>query len=290
MTLLAGCLALLFAPDCTGDSIGVESEESTGGSETVEDAPAGVVIAAAIWTLAWDTEGVTFPEAGGLELETDLGYRVSVQSGRISSHSVSFGACDASAGGAGGAGASRARSISSSALARWGLPVRSAHAHTEGVDPSMIETSLVEDLTAPREVESDHSFTASRYCRAHWLLARPMTPTAGPDDVAMEGRSMMVTGTFERDGEAHDFVIDTWWPHGRLVDLQDAVAADAHDAARNDGGARHAFVRVTRQLGQLFDGIDFETASDDQIAGLAIDNLVDGTDIHVDLWAPGSAR
>jgi hypothetical protein len=235
------------------------------------------VVSAAVWTLAWDTEGVTFPEAGGLEVETDLGYHVHAGVARVLSHSVSFGPCDSAQG-------------TTTAHRFFGLPIRAAHAHTDGTDPSSIETSLIEDLTHPGSTDVDSSFAPARYCRAHWLLARPMTKTSGPGDVSMDHRSLYVTGTFERGGAEKPLVVDTWWPEGRLVDLSDVVDESAYAAARDDGQARHAFVTVTRHLARMFDGIDFEVATADQIQGKMIDNLVGSADVEVKLWAPSASN
>lgn len=273
--------ALVLTPDCVGPeestSAGDGDEETSGSGGGSSDSPsteaavpAGALISAAIWTLAWDTEGVVFPEGGGAEWETDLGYRVRLDQGRILSHSVAFGPCDAA-----------------SSDLHFGLSVRAARAHAEGTDPSTIEASWIEDLTAPATATVDTSFAAARYCRSHYLLARPMTATKGPADVPMEQRSLFVTGTFERGGVKGEIAIDTWWPQGKLVDLDLAMEAGAFDAARASGEAHHAFVTVTRHLGHLFDGVDFEVASEDQVAGLAIDNLVRGVDFEVVLWAPG---
>lgn len=234
------------------------------------------MISAAVWTLAWDDEGVSYPEGGGFDVETDLGYRVHVAEAWILSHSVSFGLCDTAAG------------TASEQASWWSFGVRSAHAHVEDTDPSTIEASWIEDLTRAHDVELSTSFTAARYCRAHWLLARPTEEAKGAEGVSMENRSILVKGTFERGGEAVPFAIDTWWPHGILLDVPGTMEPLAYEAARRDGEARHAFVTVTRRLGRLFDGIDFEAASQDQIDGLTIDNLVDGADIEIELWAPGS--
>lgn len=276
-SLLAGALALVLAPDCTspmGAGAGEEGDVASGALDETR----GVVLTAAVWTLAWDTEGVTFSEEGGLDVETNLGYRVHVASAWILSHSVSFGRCDGAAGGGAGQQAWWSR-----------LPVRAAHAHTEDTDPSTIESSWIEDVTRAREVELSTAFPAARYCRAHWLLARPTDPATGAEGVSMENRSIVVTGTFERGGERVDFGIDTWWPHGSLLDLPDIIGSPEYEVARRDGGARHAFVRVIRHLGTMFDGVDFEVASQDQIDGTVIDNLVDGTDMEIELWAPGEA-
>lgn len=273
MSITTFALALLFAPDCTRPA-GTDDAEEVG--TAVLDETDGVVISAAVWTLAWDDEGVSYPEEGGFDVETDLGYRVHVAEAWILSHSVSFGLCDTAAG------------TASEQASWWGFGVRSAHAHVEDTDPSTIEASWIEDLTRAHDVELSTSFTAARYCRAHWLLARPTDPTTGAEGVSMENRSILVKGTFERGGEAVPFAIDTWWPHGILLDVPGTMEPLAYESARRDGEARHAFVTVTRHLGRLFDGIDFEAASQDQIDGLTIDNLVDGADIEIELWAPGS--
>ncbi len=284
--LVVGALALLFAPDCTREPPGEETAEETAddtgsgtggaGAET-DPQTEGAVLSAAVWTLAWDTDGARFPEDGGVEIETDLGYRVHVRTGRILSHSLAFGLCDPTA---------ATSSDGSSGQASFGLPIRTARAHAEDADPSLIETSLVEDLVAAEDTEVDSSFPAARYCRAHWLLARPLVATKGPDDVPMDGRSLYLQGTATRDGERWEVEIDTWWPGGLLVELEEAAAAEELSAAGTDGEPRHAFVTVTRHLGRLFDGVDFEAATGDQVTGLVLDNLVGGADVEVQLWSP----
>jgi hypothetical protein len=269
--VVAGALALLFAPDCTREGGPAESEEL---GTAALDAPEGVVLSAAVWTLAWDDEGVSYPGRGGFDVETDLGYRVHVASAWILSHSVSLGRCEAPGATAG---------------SWWGLPLRSAHAHAEDSEPSTIEASRIEDLTRAHAFEVATSFAAARYCRAHWLLARPTEATTGAEGVSMANRSVLVKGTFERGGVTAGFTIDTWWPHGILLDLALVTDVFEHEAARRDGEARHAFVTVTRHLGRLFDGIDFEASGQDEIDGRVIDNLVGGADIEVELWSPGAA-
>lgn len=265
----AGVLALLFAPHCAGP--GAREAEEIG--TAVADETDGVVISAAVWTLAWDDEGVSYPEAGGFEVETDLGYRVHVESGWVLSHSVSLGPCETAS--------------APAEASWWGLGVRTARAHTGSTEPSTIETSRIEDLLSARDVEVSNSFPAARYCRAHWLLARPTGETAGAEGVSMENRSVLLNGTFERGGVAAGFAIDTWWPQGVLIDLPLTMDGAEHEAARRDGEPRHAFVTVTRYLGRMFDGVDFEVASQDEIDGRVLDNLAGGADIEVALWDPG---
>lgn len=271
--LVTGALALLFAPDCTSKGLAEEPEDVTSAALDESD---GAVLTAAVWTLSWDTEGVSFPAEGGFELETDLGYHLHIRKAWILSHSVSFGLCDPA-------------SATESESSFWGVfGVRSAHAHVEDTDPSTIETSWIEDLTSPHDVEVSTSFPAARYCRAHWLLARATDPTQGADGPPMENRSLYVQGTFDRGGRRRAFTIDTWWPHGALIDLSATMNPLEYEVARREGDARHAFVTVTRHLGTLFDDIDFETASQDEIDGRVIDHLAGDAAITIDLWAPGS--
>jgi hypothetical protein len=167
-----------------------------------------------------------------------------------------------------------------------GLSVRSARAHAEDIDPSWIEVMAAEDLTHPAEIAASSAFAPVRYCRAHWLLARGSDALASPEAVDLRGRSVWMRGTWSKDGASGSFAVDTWWPQGKLVDLEEAVDRDEFEAARADGATRFAFITVRRRLGRAFDRIDFATATPEIVAGTLIDNLVEGAAIEVDLAAP----
>jgi hypothetical protein len=130
------------------------------------------------------------------------------------------------------------------------------------------------------------TFPAARYCRAHWLMARPTSEVDAPEGVDLEGRSAWITGTWERGGAAEAFEIDTWWPHGRLDAMSDVVDPEALAAARADKGAWVARVTVARSLGGLFDGIELAEASPEEIAGSVLSNLAEKAEIRVELWRP----
>jgi hypothetical protein len=193
-----------------------------------------------------------------------------VSSGWLVTYSVSLGLCDPSGQGGGDAGA----------LGRL-FGVRPAYAHEDG-NASTIDLQHAEDLTGSLEPHRPWSaaFAAARYCRVHWLAGRGDQRLDAPEGIDLQGQSLVLAGTWERDGASRDLAVSTWWPQGYLVDLQPS-AGDAAD----DGQARIAQITVKRSLGTLFDGIDLATASADQIAGSVLENLAQHAESRVELWS-----
>ena len=255
--LLAGVVALLFAPSCAGERSPVASMGSLGVGGSGGSDASGALIRGATWSLTWDTERVSRSDGGGWSVDTDRGYRVQVSSGWLVTYSVSLGLCDG--GGQGGGG---------SALGRF-FGVRSAYAHEDG-NASTIDVQHAEDLTGSLEPRRPWSaaFAAARYCRVHWLAGRADSRVDSPEGVDLQGQSLVLTGTWERDGASHELAVSTWWPQGYLVDL-DAGGGDGPD----DGEARVAQITVKRSLGSLFDGIDLATATAAELAGSVLENL-----------------
>jgi hypothetical protein len=273
--LLAGALTLLFAPHCTVEAGAPSALSAPAGAEGEgEEAGEGALLWAATWSLTWDRSRTVPSEEGGFSVETDLGYAVRVHAGFLVAHSVSFGPCAAPAG------------EEAAARGLFELGIRSARAH-EGADPSAIEAMFAEDLTSPDDAGPwPTTFPAARYCYAHWLAAKPIGEVDVKEGVDLENRSMLIAGTWERDGVSKGFEVDTWWPQARLDALTDILGAEALAAARADGKAWAARVTVERDLGGLFDGIDFETASDAELAGQVLSNLAEQAETRVELFRP----
>jgi hypothetical protein len=273
--LLAGTVALLCAPSCTSElealrSIGAGGSSGSGGSGgSGGSADRGALLRGTTWSLTWDKARVTPAEGGGWSVDTDRGYRVHVTSGWLVDYSVSLGLCDT--GGQGGGG---------SALGRF-FGVRSAYAHEDG-NASTIDLQHAEDLTGSLEPHSRWSaaFPAARYCRAHWLAGRSGKLVDSPEGIDLQGRSLVLAGTWERDGALHDLAVSTWWPQGYLVDLDAVMTA----AAADDGVARIADITVKRSLGTLFDGIDLASATDEELAGRVLENLALHVEVKAELW------
>lgn len=266
--VIAGAAILVLAPDCAVEVGSIAPAEGAG-------EPEGAVIGAAVWELTWDRSRVVADGRGsGWSVENDLGYRVHVGAGWLVDHSVSLGPCVVPQPDGGAA---------------W-LPirvgVRAAYAHDDA-DASAIEAMHAEDLTHLQDSGPWPSvFPKARYCRAHWLLARATKATDAPEGVDLSQTSIRVAGTWERDGEAHPFSVDTWWPQGSLQDLDGIADPTAFAEARADGETRWAWITVRRRLGVIFDGIDFAVDSDDQVAGKLVDNLVSHAEMRMELRRP----
>lgn len=277
--LVAGALALILTPSCALEQATPASSEAAVAREAQE----GAILWAAVWTLTWDKSRLEPAAAGAWSVKTDLNYRVELLSGWIVDHSVSFGPCDpGSTSGAGGSGGG------SSALRLFGLGVREARAH-EDSDPSAIESMYAEDLTKLEDAGPwPTTFAPVRYCRAHWLVGRATSALQGATEAApqIDGRSVRLAGKWERNGTSGSFEVDTWWPEGNLQDLEDLIDPAALAKAQADGGSFAARVSVKRDIGAVFDGIDFETAHQALLDGLVVENLAKNAEMDVELFRP----
>jgi len=267
LAAITGAALLVLTPDCAIEAGSIAPGEGA--------AAEGAVIGAAVWRLTWDTGRVVADERGrGWSVENDLGYRVRVASGWLVDHSVSLGPCVVP------------RPDGGAAWLPIRLGVRAAYAH-EDADASAIEAMHAEDLTRLEDSGPWPSvFPEARYCRAHWLLARATKATDAPAGVDLAQTSIRVTGSWERGGVARPLSVDTWWPQGKVQELDGIADPDALAEARADGETRWAWITVRRQLGSLFDGIDFAVDSEDEIAGKLVDNVVSHAEMRVELRRP----
>jgi hypothetical protein len=266
--LLVGIGALLLAPSCTIEQGAAGANGAGGAGGSSDGAAKGALLRGATWSLTWDKAGVTPALEGGWTVSTDLGYRVHLTSGWLVDYSVSLGLC-----------ATGDQDGGPSALRRF-FNVRSAQAHEDG-NASTIDLQHAEDLTGSLEPRKPWSagFPAERYCRVHWLAGRGDARVDAPDGIDLQGSSLVLAGTWEREGVRRDLAVSTWWPQGYLVDLDALVDAKAPD----DGEARVAHITVKRSLGTLFDGIDLASATDEVLAGSVLENLAKHTEAEVEL-------
>jgi len=249
-------VALVCTPDCA-----FERDEPP--PVDLDDATGGAIVSAATWTLEWNTEGLELDPEGGWSVTTNLGYRVHVDRGFFVTHNVSLVPCPPE----------------ESTTAWLGWSVRSASAHEENADPSMIEALLVSDLAHPRTAAiGESSFPPTRYCKVFWLVARGMPGKQSPDGLDLSNRSIFLAGTWERGGSSGIVDIDTWWPQGKLVDL-DVPAAE-------DEAVRFAFITIESPLGRAFDDVDFEFDSEAVMEDRILDNLSTGAVARVELATP----
>jgi hypothetical protein len=225
----------------------------------------------------WSTDRIVFNEdASGWQVETDLGYAVSVNRGYLVSYQMQIVPC--------------ADATGTEETIGWIERVFSVQvaraAHSEEFNPAAIYTSYVESLSDPRELDagiregSDESF-----CQSHYLIARAENETVSlPEDLTMVDRSLYIEGTWRAPGSAEDipFIVDTSSAWGALNNLfgPDEYNMEGREIEVNptDGSV---LVLVKRDLGALFDGIDFMALSEAQLVTHLLKSIFAGIEISI---------
>lgn len=213
------------------------------------------------YTLDWDWGDAERAAAGGWTVETDRGYVVRVESGRLVTRNLELIPCH---------GLPPPRT----AWMKWLGPKPAFAGHSSlAPNESKISESYEEDFGVPeRRFLERRTVTDPEYCRAHYLVARPSG--TGPGAAALELR-----GTWSAPGGAGAtaFRIRSAAAFGQFVDLT-AAAGGPQTRLSIVGGID---VTVRRPLGELFDGIDFANAVADDLGVAIMRRLVTGTRIVV---------
>ena len=229
--------------------LGVALIGCSGSSESTSALTTTPTLSAMEWTLDWRLDGAAPIEGGQWMIATDLGYEVVLDKGFIVTSLVSLVPCGADTG-----------------LARvlnWVLPA--AHAgHPPFDDPSLVALQAKESFTPARTATLPvTTFSPSTYCSVYWLAAR------GASDGDAANTSLRASGEWRRNGTTGPIAIDTNFARAMIDDLPpiDAETDAAHGV-------------VSRSVGSLFDGIDFETDNEYAIGWGAIKNLTDQATFH----------
>lgn len=246
-TVLVGALvaALCAAAGC-GDGAASDGVETTAG--------------ALDWTLAWDTTGVAYTDAGW-STETALGYTVEVTDGWLVTREVQLVPCPD-------------EDTAARRILRALAPVQTAWAGhpDDDRDPSAVY-GLAESLADPSDTRLPAASTAGGpYCRAHYLAARADSDIEDlPTDVDLDRVTLTLAGTWTHpDGSSGSFDVSTSLNTGTFIELDAEIAA-------GDGVS----VEVVRPLAALVDTIDFATADDDAISSAVLTALVDTVGLRV---------
>lgn len=209
------------------------------------------------YRLAWRWGRAARTPDGGWEVVTDLGYRVHVNRGYLTSYSMELVECPPLA------------------PLGWLLGPSPAYAwhSADMVNPATVRSAPVESLIALRAQDAGTvRLPPQAYCQVHYLIARATTASRGlPADVDMVDSSLGVEGTVQRDGTSPTaLVVKTASPNALLRPIP-----------RVDTGTQDTLVVLRRDLGRLFDGIDFDTAPGRVVANRIVENLVNGTRVKV---------
>jgi hypothetical protein len=228
------------------------------------------------YRLEWSWNGATVEASGGWQTVNDRGYRVRLERGYLVDYSMELVECPKEA-------------LQSGLDASWPwLPVRSAWAgHMPTTpNPAAIHTPHIEALHAPTDFEvGSLPLAAQRYCRIHYLIARANRSAVGlPEDVDMVERSLYVRGTYQSADapEPRPFELATSAANAVLTQLFPPGQYGVKGAAFVvDTGRENARVVMHRQLGTLFNGVDFAAQPGARIERQLLQNLIDGTQIAV---------
>lgn len=267
-----------FSLHCASNELSPQQSAPASQAETPPEA--GLWLSAARWSGSWNRNGIESESDGTWSTQNDLGYRVHLDQGLLVNYSAGFGLCEGS----------------SASVQIPGQGARKAYAdpysqalfsHADSANPSLLETHFIEDLAHPEDIEfGELSFPAARYCWTHWLVARGEEGIAPVEGIDMSGSSIKLWGTFSRNGQSEAFTIDSFWPSSKLDEI-DSIVDEAQRIALQQNIA-YAIVNIKRPLSHLFDGIDFESASQDQIAGQVLDNLTLLSEWSFTPWVPGN--
>lgn len=218
------------------------------------------------YAIAWARDGVAPAADGtGWEITNDRGYRVHVTRGYVTSYSMELVECPKEP-------------------AAFVPLLRTAAAwagHMSGTpNPAAIRPMEVESLLAPvdRDVGTV-TLAPQAYCQVHYLIARAVRESPGlPADIDMVDASLHVDGTYRAPGSASPaaFTIHTAIANGGLFDR-----TAASTPIRVDTGRTAARVTIRRDLGSLFDGVDFATMSDPVRADRMLTAVIEHVEIEL---------
>lgn len=227
------------------------------------------------YRLEWMADDVVKnPDGIGWSVRNDLGYRVRVMRGWVTSYSMELVECPPAA-------ASSPAEQFSALL--WSMVEGSAFAgHSAGTpNPAAIRPMQVESLTDPvtREV-GVVTLPPQTYCKLHYLVARAGHDSPGlPTDLDMVDTSLHVDGTYRAPDATADsaFTVHTASAYGQLFERVASSAAALHvDTA--DGGTE---VVIRRHLGRVFDAVDFAHMADRMIAQQILKSIVDHVEVEI---------
>jgi hypothetical protein len=190
----------------------------------------------------------------------DLGYRIQVIKGAVSSYSIQLVPCEQD-------------TVLGIIL---DLVVPSAFAGHSGVevDPSLLESHYVETLPDGSAVYAGSvQVQSGRYCKAHYLVARAPNDASGlPSDWNMVDRSLFFELNYQAPGS------EQWVATTIETDL---AFGESFEIATVDMDTQGAHIVVNRSLSAAFDGVDFEQQSSMEIPWRVLENLVTSTVISV---------
>ena len=245
----------------TGD-FGDATEETGGGA-----GDSGLQLDSIAFVLDW--QAAVGPAIGDVawEVETDLGYKVRLHSGWTTLYGMSLIPCEAG----------DLTEPDLLADVRGLFEIKSAWAGHGGVDdPSAAYGRYVENLANPEAIDyAQLDFEGLSYCQLHFVYGPANAETPGlPAQPDMVGNSVHVVGSWQPPGggEWTEFTLAPSHADGEIIDF------DAGQLGPIDGRVEF---RLRRDWRGIFEGIDFETASNFDLEVAVLRALVESTVLEI---------
>jgi len=222
------------------------------------------------YRLTWAANDVeATPDGSAWEVTTNVGYRVRVTRGWVTSYSMELVECP--------------RSAAADDGVLWPLVTATAWAgHNAGTpNPAAIRPMQVESLMNGASHEAGTVTLAPQpYCQLHYLVARAGHDSPGlPAELDMVDVSLHVEGTYRAADATTDaaFTIHTASAYGQLF----ARVGNPPTPLHVDPGRGALDVEIRRRRSRLFDGVDFARMPVKTAALRMLQALVDGVEVEV---------
>jgi len=260
-TSVGACL--LCSLLCLGCTVSSQSEipaEDSGNGTGDWD---GFALSQLSWVFTWETQDITQHEEGWSVTNGD-GIEFTVESGWVSSYSASLAPCEAE----------------ESLWAERGLMERvlgigiARADHGAVSDPSTLESPLLEDLSLLEGSRSSTLyFEPTEYCQLHYLVARADSDAEAPAPASpMALRTLRLDGSWTAGEDSGLLSIESAFNYGALFSLESATASSAGPAVE---------IEVRRQPSRLFDAVNPQLQSEEQLAWTVTQNLVQASEILI---------
>ena len=211
-----------------------------------------IVRGAVSYTLDWRWGSASRLPGGGWEARNDLGFIVRVSAGGLISRNLELVPCH-----------SIPPPAPRTALSRWLRPPVAEAGHSSLVpNESKISKSYEENLRDPTSLFLERrTVTDPEYCKAHYLVARAKGAGLG-------AAALHVSGTWSRHGgdEWKPFEIRSSSAYGEFLELSSAEG----DILPRRSIVSPLDLSVSRNLGAMFDGIDFASGPSPETMGARV--------------------
>jgi hypothetical protein len=228
--------------------------------------PGGVASGTIEYDLVWDSSGIEMGDDGSWAVTTDLGYRVTITDGLLTTFSASLVPCP------------HFHGVFDRLFGMLSLPAAWA-GHSSAPDPALaggpVEQSLTDRGVTRLGTVAVHE---PSYCEGFTNWGSGATPETEALGTARPTLSLSGTWASSEGAVERPFTVDTTTGWGTTAPLVDR----AGDSVFAELSSDPITISITRDLATAFDGIDFGTVDDATIATSFLRNLAADTTFVVD--------